>query len=45
MSSAVGVASDDRVNAADVRWRIKAIIVGSIGNLVEYYDFYAYAAF
>src|ERR1041384_7382786 len=45
MSSAVGVASDDRVNAADVRWRIKAIIVGSIGNLVEYYDFYAYAPF
>ncbi|WP_374587347.1 MFS transporter [Ideonella dechloratans] len=25
--------------------RLKAIIVGSIGNLVEWYDFYAYSAF
>ena len=25
--------------------RIKAILVGSLGNLVEWYDFYAYAAF
>jgi MHS family alpha-ketoglutarate permease-like MFS transporter len=31
--------------AGDVRRRLKAIIVGSLGNLVEYYDFYAYAAF
>jgi MHS family alpha-ketoglutarate permease-like MFS transporter len=30
---------------ADVRRRLKAIFIGSIGNLVEYYDFYAYAAF
>src|SRR6185312_877491 len=28
-----------------MRWRVKAIFVGSIGNLVEWYDFYAYAAF
>ena len=25
--------------------QVKAIVVGSIGNLVEWYDFYAYAAF
>ncbi|MEC3877724.1 alpha-ketoglutarate transporter, partial [Chryseobacterium sp. T9W2-O] len=25
--------------------RIKAIVGGSIGNLVEWYDWYAYAAF
>jgi MHS family alpha-ketoglutarate permease-like MFS transporter len=25
--------------------RVKAIFVGSVGNLVEWYDFYAYAAF
>ncbi|PPQ37719.1 MFS transporter, MHS family, alpha-ketoglutarate permease [Rhodoblastus acidophilus] len=25
--------------------RLKSIIVGSLGNLVEYYDFYVYAAF
>jgi MHS family alpha-ketoglutarate permease-like MFS transporter len=30
---------------ADVRRRLRAIFVGSIGNLVEWYDFYAYAAF
>jgi MHS family alpha-ketoglutarate permease-like MFS transporter len=31
----------EKVNPA----RLKAIIVGSLGNLVEYYDFYVYAAF
>ncbi|MFT3945386.1 MAG: MFS transporter [Agriterribacter sp.] len=30
---------------ADVRKRIKAITGGSIGNLVEWYDWYAYSAF
>ncbi|MEQ1714554.1 MAG: MFS transporter [Hyphomicrobium sp.] len=29
----------------DMRRRIRAILVGSSGNLVEYYDFYVYAAF
>ena len=29
----------------DVRSRLKAIFIGSIGNLVEWYDFYAYTAF
>lgn len=29
----------------DMRRRIKAIFIGSVGNLVEWYDFYAYAAF
>ena len=29
----------------DVRRRLKAIFIGSVGNLVEWYDFYAYAAF
>jgi MHS family alpha-ketoglutarate permease-like MFS transporter len=32
-------------SAADVGRRIKAIFIGSIGNLVEWYDFYAYSAF
>jgi MFS transporter, MHS family, alpha-ketoglutarate permease len=36
---------DARLDLADVRRRLKAIVVGSIGNLVEWYDFYAYAAF
>src|SRR5215210_4052926 len=26
-------------------WRLKAILGGSIGNLVEWYDWYAYSAF
>ena len=35
----------NQLDLADVRRRIKAIFIGSIGNLVEWYDFYAYAAF
>jgi len=30
---------------ADTKRRIKAIFIGSMGNLVEWYDFYAYTAF
>src|SRR5215831_1252011 len=30
---------------ADMRRRLRAIFIGSVGNLVEWYDFYAYAAF
>ena len=33
------------LDLADARRRIKAIFIGSIGNLVEWYDFYAYTAF
>ncbi len=33
------------VNNNDTAWRIKAILGGSMGNLVEWYDWYAYAAF
>jgi MHS family alpha-ketoglutarate permease-like MFS transporter len=36
---------DEHVDFADMRRRIKAIFIGSVGNLVEWYDFYAYAAF
>jgi MHS family alpha-ketoglutarate permease-like MFS transporter len=38
-------AGEDHVDFADMRRRIKAIFIGSVGNLVEWYDFYAYAAF
>jgi MHS family alpha-ketoglutarate permease-like MFS transporter len=38
-------AGDDQLRLADVRRRVKAIFIGSVGNLVEWYDFYAYAAF
>jgi MHS family alpha-ketoglutarate permease-like MFS transporter len=33
------------VNASTSGWRLKAIAGGSIGNLVEWYDWYAYSAF
>jgi MFS transporter, MHS family, alpha-ketoglutarate permease len=39
------LADSERLDLADVRRRIKAIFIGSVGNLVEWYDFYAYAAF
>ena len=32
-------------NLADTARRLKAIFVGSSGNLVEWFDFYAYSAF
>ena len=37
--------ANDQLDLADVERRIKAIFIGSIGNLVEWYDFYAYTAF
>lgn len=37
--------SETRADITDVKRRLRAIFVGSIGNLVEWYDFYAYAAF
>src|SRR5882762_3342893 len=45
MTTRTAVAADDRLQVADVSRRVKAIFVGSVGNLVEWYDFYAYAAF
>jgi MHS family alpha-ketoglutarate permease-like MFS transporter len=37
--------ADDRLDIHDVERRVKAIFIGSVGNLVEWYDFYAYTAF
>src|SRR5436190_11509980 len=36
---------DDGLKLTDVRRRLRAIFIGSVGNLVEWYDFYSYAAF
>ena len=41
----VSSADDAQRQFADVRRRLRAIFIGSIGNLVEWYDFYTYAAF
>src|ERR1041384_8348191 len=35
----------DHLDVADVERRLRAIFIGSVGNLVEWYDFYAYTAF
>ncbi len=45
MVTAADDAAHETRDLADVRRRIKAIFIGSVGNLVEWYDFYAYAAF
>ena len=37
-------AAVDDMTAADMARRVKMIFLGSAGNLVEWYDFYAYAA-
>src|SRR3981189_3364472 len=44
-ATVAGRAGDEHLDFADMRRRIKAIFIGSVGNLVEWYDFYAYAAF
>ena len=42
---AVSPSASDRLEIHDVGRRVKAIFIGSIGNLIEWYDFYAYTAF
>src|SRR3954451_421884 len=37
--------SQQAISTLDTSHRLKAIIGGSIGNLVEWYDWYTYAAF
>src|SRR5690606_18295769 len=37
-------AAVDKMTASDMARRVKMIFLGSAGNLVEWYDFYAYAA-
>jgi MHS family alpha-ketoglutarate permease-like MFS transporter len=39
------VARNEQLDFGDVRRRVTAIFIGSVGNLVEWYDFYTYAAF
>ncbi|HTJ01829.1 MAG TPA: MFS transporter [Methylovirgula sp.] len=43
--NAVTPAGDAAFGATDTARRVKATILGSLGNLVEWYDFYAYTAF
>ncbi len=45
MARALVQVQSDRRSLSDARRRLKAIFLGSIGNLVEWYDFYVYTAF
>jgi MHS family alpha-ketoglutarate permease-like MFS transporter len=45
MTTTASTASTVPQAAMQGRSRVKAILVGSIGNLIEWYDVYAYAAF
>jgi MFS transporter, MHS family, alpha-ketoglutarate permease len=45
MATASQALAGGQLQLADMRRRLKAIFIGSVGNLVEWYDFYAYAAF
>ena len=46
MATTSSTLGDDRLDQVhDAQRRLKAIFIGSVGNLVEWYDFYAYAAF
>jgi MFS transporter, MHS family, alpha-ketoglutarate permease len=45
IDSAIPQAAAQPVDYADMRRRIRMIFIGSIGNLVEWYDFYAFTAF
>ena len=46
MDDRTGVsAASPPADLADIARRLKAIVVGSSGNLIEWYDFYAYFAF
>src|SRR5580692_10097113 len=42
---AASTAPSDGFDAADVRRRSRAVLIGSVGNLIEWYDIYAYSAF
>jgi MFS transporter, MHS family, alpha-ketoglutarate permease len=42
---AESLGADSHLEIHDVERRMKAIFIGSVGNLVEWYDFYAYTAF
>src|SRR5437879_2691317 len=43
--TSVGAAALRAHDLADVKRRIKSIFGGSVGNLVEWYDWYVYSAF
>jgi MHS family alpha-ketoglutarate permease-like MFS transporter len=45
MSETTATPATHPIQFDDAKRRLKAIFIGSVGNLVEWYDFYAYTAF
>jgi MHS family alpha-ketoglutarate permease-like MFS transporter len=45
MNKVAFVGSEHRSASSPQKTRIKTILIGSIGNLIEWFDFYSYAAF
>lgn len=45
MSETTATSPTHPIQFDDAKRRLKAIFIGSVGNLVEWYDFYAYTAF
>jgi len=45
MSDTTATPATHPIQFDDAKRRLKAIFIGSVGNLVEWYDFYAYTAF
>jgi len=45
MSDTTSTSHPHPIELEDAKRRLKAIFIGSVGNLVEWYDFYAYTAF
>jgi MHS family alpha-ketoglutarate permease-like MFS transporter len=43
--SSIETNTSDKFDFADAKRRVKAILLGSMGNLIEWYDVYAYSAF
>ena len=44
-ASSKNISSESQTPSLDRKTRVKSILGGSAGNLVEWYDWYVYAAF
>jgi MHS family alpha-ketoglutarate permease-like MFS transporter len=45
VTAGAGIGAQQRISAVDTSTRLRAILIGSAGNLVEWYDVYVFATF
>lgn len=45
VTASAGIGTEHRIAAIDARTRLRAILIGCTGNLVEWYDVYVFATF